>query len=72
MCVGYEFLLLPNKMPTKTPNCDMSVDSCFLCFSFNFDAAYAKSAKFDLAEKFKDTLFIHQIFANAFAVRKNS
>ena len=27
MCVGYEFLLLPNKMPTKTPNREMSVFS---------------------------------------------
>ena len=33
MCAGYELLLLPNKMPRKTPNREMSVDSCFLCFS---------------------------------------
>ena len=29
MCVGYELLLLPNKMQTKTPNREMSVDSAF-------------------------------------------
>ena len=29
MCVGYERLLLPNKMPTKTPNREKSVDSAF-------------------------------------------
>ena len=29
MCVGYELLLLPNIMPTKTPNREMSVNSCF-------------------------------------------
>ena len=29
MCVGYELLMLPNKMPTKTPNREMSVDSAF-------------------------------------------
>ena len=28
MCVGYEFLLLPNKIPTKKTNRKMSVDSC--------------------------------------------
>ena len=50
MCVGYEFLLLPNKMPTKTSNREMSVVSCFLCFSWNFDTAYTKSTKSDLTE----------------------
>ena len=72
MCVGYELLLLPNKMPTKTPNREMSVDSCFLCSSLNFDTAYTKSTKFDLTEKFNNILFIHQTletFANFFAVR---
>ena len=29
MCVEYELLLLPNKMPTKTPTREMSVDSAF-------------------------------------------
>ena len=29
MCVGYEVLLLPNKMTTKTTNREMSVDSAF-------------------------------------------
>ena len=59
MCVGYELLLLPNKMPTKTPIREMSVNSAF---------SASRIYKI-LTEKFNDTLFIHQIFANDFAVR---
>ena len=51
-----ELLLLPNKKPTKTPNREMSVVSCFLCFSWNFDTAYTRPTKFDFTEKFNETI----------------
>ena len=71
MCVGYEFLLLPNKMPTKTPNREMSVDSCFSA-SRETLILHIQNLQNSILMKNSMTLFIHQIFANAFAVRKKS